>query len=162
MRLRLALPLVLVLSAVGVAPASGAARPRLVAAVDAPFAAAGTGSVRFEARGEALVSSAIVRPGTVRFRPGTGGAFSLQCLQPGRPARTCARMLRGGDGLRWQVLRPVRFLYEGADFGITVRSEPGFRLLVLGSGDVVLRGRGRWSMDTRAQSYDGVARLRLP
>lgn len=162
MRLRFALTVSAAVLAVAVPGAHGAPVARVTLAADPPFAAAGTGSARFDARGEALVASAIVRPGTVLFRAGTGPAFVLQCLQPGRPPRSCARALRHLGGSRWQVVRPVRFLYEGRDFSLTVTSAPGFRLLVVGSGRVALRGRGKWSLGGRTDSYDGVAHLQLP
>jgi autotransporter-associated beta strand protein len=161
MQLRRAVLLALAATAWGVPATPAAATPRGASAGAAPFAAAGTGTVRFEARGEALVSSARVRRGLVRFS-GAGRPPLLQCVQPRRAARSCARPVRDPAGISWQVVRPVRFLYEGGDFAITVVSPAGFRLLVLGSGAVVLRGAGRWSLGGEAQTYEGAVRLELP
>jgi hypothetical protein len=155
--------LVVLLAATAVPAAQAATTPRAAFTAEAPFAAAGSGSVRVMARGEALVSSAIVRPGTLHFRPGTGPSLALQCLNPRRPPVVCARVVRSRAGVvTWRIVRPVRFLYEGADFTITIATQRGFRVLMLGSGRVVLRGTGQWSHDGGARPYAGVARLELP
>ena len=144
------------------APAAHAAPAWRTTLAGAPFAAAGTGTVTFEADGPALASSAFVRPGSVTLHPAGGGPLVLRCAGVVRPLARCARLGRSAaDVQRWTILRPVRFLYEGTDFRLTVSSSRGFRLLVVGDGRVSLRGAGRWSLGGPATPYLGGARVEL-
>ena len=157
MPLRLALFAVLLLAAVAPAAEAG-----VEVAPTAPFAAVGAGTLTYVADGPALASSSLVRQGTITLAAKDGPPLVVQCVGVPRPAARCARAIGGRGVQRLLVLRPVRFLYEGEDFRLVVSTRAGFRMLVVGSGRVTVRGRGRWSLGGPAQSYDGATRVQLP
>ena len=65
------------------------------------------------------------------------------------------------DLKRWQVLKPVRFLYGAADFRLTVSSPRGFDIGLAGVGRLVLNGRGTYTFRGETVPYRGVVVLRL-
>jgi hypothetical protein len=128
--------------------------------VDSMVHVTGRGSVRFLARGDAAEYATVVRKGGFVRVLGEGidpRSIRPVCAQAG--ARRCARYRPKLK--RWQVLKPVRFLYGATDFRLTVSSPRGFDVGLAGVGRLILNGRGTYTFRGETVPYRGVVVLRL-
>jgi len=150
---RTCLPLAAALTVLAVAPAAASASTVNVN---------GKGTARFQtARSAEVIGVQVNAPGRVRLVDADNPAaasFKPKCVRRGR--KPCVR--RDRRTRDWIVLRAVKFIYDGQGFTMKVTSRKGFRITISGVGQLKLNGRGSYTLDGVAHSYNGnLAPIRL-